>query len=162
MAGKKVCVSDVDGVLVDPEERIRRAKELARALNRKYWEYLYDEELIKFDRPRPAGIQLLKEKSREYPIVILTGRPRKSYDVTYQEIIRLAGFKPYLVVMRNEGMRDIIKAKLAILEKLVRSGYEVMEIHDDNIDFLRRIRGRYPEIKLYYHLHDRHLILGNH
>jgi len=158
MAVKEACVFDVDGVLVYSDERIWRAKEWASVLNKNYKELLYREEILCYDRPRPAGIKLLKERSGKCSIIIITGRPKGSRELTSKEILNLTGIEPDLILMRT-GNNKPSKAKLAMIEELFKRGYDIKEIHDDDISFLKEIKKIYPEVKLYYHIHDGYIIL---
>ena len=159
MTVKEACVFDVDGVLIHSEERFWRAKELASALNKNYRDLLYKEELMRYDRPRQIGIKLLKERSGKCSIIVITGRPKESYELTLKEILNATGIRPDLILMRTGNEDNLLRAKLAMIKELFRRGYEIKEIHDDDISFLREIRKTYPEVKLYYHIHDRFVIL---
>ena len=159
MVIKKACVFDVDGVLIYADERIRRAKQLASALKKDYRDFLYKEELIQFDVPRPVGIKLLKEKARWCSIIVLTGRPKEFFDLTLKEITNLVEVRPELVLMRDSKEGSVVRAKLALIKKLIKKGYEIEEIHDDDVNFLHEVRNEYPQIKLFYHIHDRYVVL---
>ena len=146
---------DVDGVIVDPSERFRIAKELSK--NRKeFWEVFFSEELCKRDKPRLAGIRAVKERAVKGCIIIITGRPYRLFDITLEQVVEFTGVKPARIYMRRTGdVRPSTSVKLELLERAIREGFNVIEFHDDEEEVLRKIMYAYPDITLYLHYDDK-------
>ncbi|MEM1913588.1 MAG: hypothetical protein QW067_10645 [Thermofilaceae archaeon] len=137
--GRGCVVFDVDGVLVDSSERLRRSleevgagdvSELNGERRRRFWEIFLSEKYIELDKPNPPAVELAKKrKSEGYGLVILTGRPLKLLRKTLEQLNSYG--VPYdAVIFRSDGFygKDHEYKKRA-LEEL---GLTVVELHDDS------------------------------
>ncbi len=153
---RKVYVFDVDGVLLDVGERLRVAME--RCGGRKsdrFWNAFFSKELLDLDKPRSVGIELLRDRASKGLIAIVSGRPRKLLSETIKQLEKVCGIPRTLIwriELREDGDRR--PAKIVKLERILNilyEGFEVAEIHDDDIEFLNLARRYLPRTKLYLH-----------
>lgn len=149
---------DVDGVIVDVSERLRRAKELSRN-KKEFWELFFSDELHELDKPRPAGVKAVRDRARRGYIVIITGRPQKLLKVTLKQVVEFTGVKPACIYMRRTGdMRPSATIKLELLERAIKEGFNIVEYHDDEEEVLKNIMSTYPNITLYLHYNNSYKI----
>ncbi len=156
---------DVDGVIVDVSERLRRAKELSRN-KKEFWELFFSDELHELDKPRPAGVEAVRDRARRGYVIIVTGRPQKLFKVTLKQVVEFTGVKPAYIYMRRTGdMRPSATIKLELLERAMNEGFNIVEYHDDEEEVLKNIMNTYPNITLYLHYNDSYRVffkpLGN-
>jgi len=147
---------DVDGVIADVSQRLTTARELAKYYGHDFWEVFFSDELLTLDKPRPAGVRLVKRAHAEgFRVIVITGRPSKLRDFTLNQVINYTGIKPDAIYMRrNRDRRPPEVVKVELLGKALRDGFEVIEYHDDSEDVLREIRVKYPWITLFLHVGD--------
>ncbi|HDJ83653.1 MAG TPA: hypothetical protein ENG44_01485 [Desulfurococcaceae archaeon] len=153
----KVYVFDIDGVLVDVSERLRRAKELSEGSRELFWKYFFSKELIELDKPRDIGIRLLIDRLKMGLVAIVTGRPKSLYYITLKQLkaINIPIEQIWRIEMRRDG--DYRKSYIVKLERIlniVYEGYEIAEIHDDEEELLYRARIYLPKTRLYLHKND--------
>ncbi len=143
---------DIDGVIVDVTERLRRAHDLSRGNRKLFWDFFFSEELLSLDKPRSVGIKLLIDRARRGRIIIITGRPVRLKEHTLRELLEYTGIKPHAIFMRrNNDLRASRVVKLELLKRAISLGYEVVEYHDDDEEVLRAIVYEFPEIRLFIH-----------
>ena len=148
----RVCVFDVDGVLLDVTRRVSVARTRAELRGRGFWEEFFSEELLELDTPRPAGVECLRRcLSRGLRIAVVTGRPSRLRGATLRQL-ELVGLRPpdlWRLLMRSDGdLRPGYEVKLELV------GGVVEEVHDDDERFLGLLRQVLPEAKLYLHIGD--------
>jgi len=147
---------DVDGVIADVSQRLAAARELAEYYGHDFWEVFFSNELLSLDKPRHAGVKLVRDAHIEgFRVIIITGRPNRLRDFTLKQVISYTGVKPdaiYLRRGRDRRSAKVVKAEL--LGKALRDGFEVIEYHDDSEDVLREIKAKYPWITLFLHVGD--------
>lgn len=147
---------DVDGVIADVSQRLATARELAEYYGHDFWEVFFSDELLSLDKPRRAGVDLVRRAHAEgFHIIIITGRPSRLRDFTLKQVISYTGVKPDAIYLRRDRDRrpaKVVKAEL--LGRALRDGFEVIEYHDDSEDVLREIRAKYPWITLFLHVGD--------
>ncbi len=135
----KAAVFDVDGVLVRSVERYNYAATRAGCTAcPRFWRLFLDPRVVaELDRPRALGVELAKLRaSQGLEILVVTGRPESLRRVTMAQL-RGSGLRPARLVMRRRGdTRPEALVKRDAVETLVYEGYEVVEIHDDNVDSL--------------------------
>ena len=150
---------DIDGVIVDVSKRLKLAKELARS-KQEFWKMFFSEDLYELDRPRPTGIEIVKERSKRGYIILITGRPKRLFRVTLKQVIDLTGIRPKYIYMRKTGdTRPSFVVKLELIEHALNDGFKIIEYHDDEEEVLRTIMNSYPNITLYLHYNDSYKIL---
>lgn len=132
-------VYDVDGVLVDNTERLKRSLEELGAPSidslgtrkREFWELFLSEKYIHLDKPVQAAIDLAREKSKKHPIVIITGRPEKLARATLEQLKNF-GIPYNAVIFRGDSsyVKDYELKDLAVRELAI----DVLEAHDDSLE----------------------------
>ncbi|MEM0453240.1 MAG: hypothetical protein QXO98_01075 [Sulfolobales archaeon] len=145
---------DVDGVLMDVDERFKRAEELSKHNTDCFWEIFFNEELMDLDKPRDVAKELINSRIGAYGLIIITGRPRKLYNITLNQLERFYNLRPAKIYMRSSYDRrpaSILKPEL--IGRAINEGFHIVEYHDDEEDVLKKIKDLYPYITLY--LHDR-------
>ncbi|MCS7108656.1 MAG: hypothetical protein RMH77_02135 [Sulfolobales archaeon] len=144
---------DVDGVLVDIDERLKVAKELSKiSESENFWEIFFDESLMNLDRPRDVARELIKSKVGVYGVIIITGRPKKLYKQTINQLGLFYDLNPDKIYMRERyDRRPADTLKLELLGKAINEGFNIIEYHDDDELVLSRIKNTYPHITLYLH-----------
>ncbi len=143
---------DVDGVIVDVSERLRIANEMSGGKRNLFWRYFFSEDLIKLDKPRSIGINLVRDRASKGCIVVITGRPKRLRDVTIKEFMEYTGVSPCKVFMRNNrDYRSSAIIKVELISLALNQGFEIIEFHDDSEEVLRAVKEVYPWMKLYLH-----------
>ena len=148
MKSKYVYVFDIDGVLLDVNERFRIAQN-----SDNFWRTFFSEELLELDRPRKIGIEILRDRAQSGLISIITGRPENLRRATINQLKELNIYRLiWRIIMRkrNDKRKSYI-VKCEALESLINEGYIVMEVHDDDVEVLIHIRRIFPDIKLFLH-----------
>ncbi len=152
-------VFDIDGVLLDVSQRIVLAEELSHGNTSLFWHYFFSEELLQFDRPRRVGIDILLDRINKGIIIIVTGRPSRLRRITVSQLqsigIPISSIKEIHMRMDND-LRKSYLFKLETIENLLLKGYTILEVHDDDEEFLKRVR-RLTNSKLYLHSNN-HII----
>lgn len=133
-----VVVFDVDGVLVDCSERFKKSleevgarnvKELRGEQRRKFWEVFLSEKYMYLDKPNPDGVELARQLSTKYPIVVISGRPARLAEATVRQL-REFGVPFTAVVFRADGYYG---KDQEYKDHVVRAlGLRVVEAHDDS------------------------------
>uniref|UniRef100_A0A7C4H4Q3 HAD family hydrolase n=1 Tax=Ignisphaera aggregans TaxID=334771 RepID=A0A7C4H4Q3_9CREN len=136
---EKCIVFDIDGVLIDNSERVKRTleeigardvSELDEEKKKKFWDIFLSDKYIDLDKPNPQAIELAKKrKSEGYRIVILTGRPMKMMKKTIEQLNKYG--VPYdAIIFRSDGYyaKDY-EYKKKVLEEMRLT---VIELHDDS------------------------------
>ena len=144
---KDIIIFDIDGVLVDNNERLKASIEdiglspkdvidkgelnfPSREDRRKFWSVFLSSKYLHLDKPRSVGIELLNERfNNGYFIIILSGRPERMKDDTINQL-RDFGVNYDMLVMRKEGdFRKDYEFKRGFIKSL---GGRISEIHDDS------------------------------
>lgn len=161
---KEVVIFDIDNTLIDVSERYRKSLEEAELdpyipvhkqsyeRRKKFWDIFLSEKYIDDDKPDKENINLLETKYAEgYGIILLTGRPIKMIDITEKQLKRF-GIPYDLLIMRPPNNKEPDKTlKPRIISKLLDSGLEVIEYHEDDPATLLSIKNKFRDIKLYPH-----------
>ncbi len=157
-------IFDIDGVLLDVSQRIALAKTFAYNDKSLFWHYFFSEELLYLDKPRKIGIDILLDRIDKGTVIIVTGRPSylrqktlnqlQSINIPVNRITEIY-FRP-----KNDYRKSHI-FKLETLEKIVLKGYNVLEIHDDDEEFLKNAKKIIYNVKLYLHLNNQVIELSN-
>jgi phosphoglycolate phosphatase-like HAD superfamily hydrolase len=151
----EVFIFDVDGVIIDSSERLRRATLLSQTFNKPLEAFLFDPELMKLDKPRAVGVRLFKERASTGYVVVVSGRPQYLYSITVNQIKEFTGVKPFKVLLRNRNSRSpSYQVKLEHVRRLISSGYEVIEFHDDDIRAVNAVKEAFPWVRAYHHEGD--------
>jgi len=134
------------------DERLKKAEELSRGKRDLFWHYFFSEELLELDEPNPVGIANLLDRASRGLIAIVTGRPRRLYRATVEQLKRV-GIpleRIWRICMRRDNDRrksPIVKLEMVL--ELMYEGYEIAEIHDDDEEFLELATKRIPSAELY-------------
>lgn len=155
MASEPCYSFDVDGVVVDVRLRLEEARR-AVALGARFEDVFFDEELIRrLDTPRPAGVELVRERAREGRIIVVSARSARLRRVTTEQFIRFTGVEPLAILLRPPGdFRPAKVVKAEHLESAAKKLCWVMEHHDDDEEVLRYLSSRFPWLRLYLHHGD--------
>lgn len=149
-----VYVFDIDGVLIDVNSRLRIAMEKSGGRNRVFWAIFFSEELFELDRPRNIGIQLLREKAEKGEIYIISGRPKRLYNITLDQLrdLGVLRYVKSIFLRKNNDLRPSHVYKLEVLSNLINKGVNVCEIHDDDEKLIKEVKKLYPGINAYLHV----------
>lgn len=151
LSTKAIYVFDIDGVLLDVSERLKIALQSSD-----FWSVFFSKDLLYLDKPRTKGIEILKERARRGLIVIITGRSEYLRKITIQQLKELEIYNlVWRMYMRKRG--DFRKAKIVkaeAIKQLIVEGYEIVEVHDDEIEVLNYIGKICPYAGLYLHINN--------
>ena len=162
-------VFDIDGVLVDPSERIKVAMIRSRIndihkekLSKNFWKIFLSEDLLSLDKPREIGISLLKDRENIGEVIIVTGRPLRLKRATINELKSFGiNFKKIraLLMRRNNDFRYEWIVKPELLKGFLKKP-EILEIHDDSERTLREYSKYFPGAKLFLHSPNGYCLLA--
>ncbi|RLE64445.1 MAG: hypothetical protein DRJ38_05490 [Thermoprotei archaeon] len=161
----KVFVFDIDGVLIDVGEKVKAVlKELKLNENldprkldvvnrQKFWRLFLSEKYARYDKPRIIGIELLKDRLNKGKVVIVTGRPETLKQLTLEELLKwnIPIHKLTFIFRRKRDRRRDVDFKIEAIANLGN----VVEVHDDAEEFLKKVKEIFPKIKLYLHFDDK-------
>ncbi|RLF18787.1 MAG: hypothetical protein DRZ82_07655 [Thermoprotei archaeon] len=163
-------IFDLDGVLVDPSERLRvtlrklrlpldtDVEKLRGSLRRRFWEIFLSPNMLQWDKPREIGIELFHDRRRKGRVIIVTGRPITLRRHTLKE---LAVFG--LEIRDNEDIifrpKGDIRPDYEYKAEVISNIDDVVEIHDDSIRVLETLRRIKPFATLYLHYDNGYVIL---
>lgn len=174
---RKICIFDLDGVLLDVSERLAIARQASRDNKKIFWDVFLREDLLDLDKPRRSGIEaLLRCKEKGYQVLILTGRPERLLWRTIEQLSRIGlvldqrgwlylvmrpsnkggsgnPYTPPIKIPRIYEKADSRIFKLSVIDRIA-DVYEIIEIHDDDEDILKEIWKKYPGVDLYIHIDD--------
>jgi len=143
-----VYVFDIDGVLLDVSERLKLALQ-----SNDFWRTFFRKDLLHLDKPRAKGIDILRDRAQRGLIAIVTGRPEFLRKATIQQLRDLGVYdlvwRIYMRKRRDFRKTKIIKAE--IVRQLIIEGFEIVEIHDDEIEVLSYVGKICPGAGLYLH-----------
>ncbi len=166
---KHVYVFDLDGVLIDVRERIRKVMEalgidsiedprrLRGRRRRRFWELFLSPRYLSYDRPREIGLRLLRERLEAGgSVVIVTGRPQRLKEYTVRELLSIGVPVDALrIYFRREGdRRKDYEYKAGIISRIPR----VREVHEDSVEVLDVIARLKPEATLYLHYDEYYVV----
>ena len=141
-----IVVFDIEGVLIDVSERIKRCLEevnkkfrvSARDINelkgearRYFWEYFMSTKYLHLDKPILCNIELAKELQKRYKLILITGAFCNVAKIHKKKLEKF-GLK-FMIFCRSIGNKlpaPIFKRE--IIKKLISRGYEIVMIFDDN------------------------------
>lgn len=156
-------IFDIDGVLLDVSQRVFMAERLSNGDVLLFWKYFFSEELLQFDKPRRIGINTLLDRMARGAIILVTGRPSHLRRATLNQLqsIGIPVSKIKHIYMRSSSdYRKSYLFKLEAIERMLSKGYVILEIHDDDEEFLKRVRERIANSRLYLHSGDQIIELG--
>jgi len=146
----RVTVFDIDGVLIDCSERLRRCEEEAGGSKRLFWSCFLSPRYMHLDKPIDFGFEVLKDRiAKGLNIVIITGRTDNMAFETVEQLKSL-GVEGVPIVFRKTGnyAKDYI-FKPSVVKSL---GLEVLEVHDDSFEVLKSFAELHPNAKLYLYI----------
>jgi 3-deoxy-D-manno-octulosonate 8-phosphate phosphatase KdsC-like HAD superfamily phosphatase len=146
----RVTVFDIDGVLIDCSERLRRCEEEAGSNKRLFWNCFLSPKYMHLDKPIDFGFWVLRDRvAKGLNIVIITGRTDNMIQETVEQL-KSMGIEGVPIVFRKTGnyAKDYI-FKPSVVKSL---GLEVLEVHDDSFEVLKSFAELYPNAKLYLYI----------
>jgi ribonucleotide monophosphatase NagD (HAD superfamily) len=150
LARKNNIVFDIDGVLIDCSERLRRCEEEAGGSKRLFWSCFLSSRYMHLDKPIDFGLEVLKDRiAKGLNIVIITGRTDNMAFETVEQL-KSMGIEGIPIVFRKTGnfAKDYIY-KASAAKKL---GLEILEVHDDSVDVLKSFAELYPNARPYLYI----------
>ncbi len=146
-------IFDVDGVLFDVSKRFSIAKQYSHGNEREFWKYFFLEELLKYDVPRKIGIELLFDRLNRGRVIIVSGRPKRLRIATLNQLLAVGipidKISEILMRKDNDYRRGYI-VKEEMIRVLISRGINIVEIHDDDEIFLKRMK-TLLNCRLYHH-----------
>ncbi len=142
---------DIDGVLIDNEERIRQVIE-----KKKPRHLFYSNQLMDTDKPRTIGIKTLLDRLEKGKIIIYSGRPISVRKKTIEQL-KNAGIplnRIEKIILRSDLEMEVKEWKKRLIEELLFEEYRICEIHEDDEEILEYIVKKKPSIKPFYHMVD--------
>lgn len=155
----KCVLSDIDEVLVDVSERLRKSLEEVKASSidelkgekrKRLWEVFLSEKYIHLDKPNPIAINWIKKRDSErYGIAILTGRPFKLLKATLNQLKTFNIPFDAIIFRANNYQAKDSKYKITVVKVL---NLDIIEAHDDSYEvcnaYINRIENVYIWINL--------------
>ncbi|RLE54207.1 MAG: hypothetical protein DRJ40_11390 [Thermoprotei archaeon] len=155
----KAIVVDLDGVLFDVSERIRRCLEevgvddLSKAdskQRRRFWNLFLSPKYMYLDRPNldvVAHVKLMKRSG--YRIIIVTGRVEETQKYATLNQLRRYEIPVDEIYFRKKGdYRKDYELKLEVIRHLLDVGYEIEEVWDDSERVIEALKNILPNTKL--------------
>jgi len=145
-------VFDIDGVLIDCGERLRRCEEESNGSRKAFWDCFLSPRYMHLDKPIEFGFEVLKDRiAKGYNIVIITGRTDNMVSETLKQL-KAQGVDGIPIVFRRRGnyAKDYIYKPSAAK----RLGLDVREVHEDDFEVLKSFGEIYPYAKLYLYLFE--------
>jgi len=152
---KEICLFDIDGVLFDVSERYSRALSADPKRGDIFWNVFFSEDLLVLDKPLEKGVENLRKcLEKNYDVIIVSGRPERLREATLKQLMSIGlleerDFKK-LILRRNNDMRKSYVFKIEIFRELIKK-YIIREVHDDDLEFLRRVSRIEPNLLLFYY-----------
>lgn len=129
---KKVAIIDIDGTISNPSHRLHYITQSPKNYDEFYL-------LAKDDQPITSMISFVKDLSKQYYIVFLTGRPERIRQDT-ENWLNVQGFNKYKLIMRkNHDYRQDYKYKLEHIVK-IKSVAEIAIAIDDRDSVLEMLQ----------------------
>ncbi|NPA96328.1 MAG: phosphatase [Crenarchaeota archaeon] len=147
----KTAVVDIDGVLVDCSERLRRClEESGGRKNEGFWNCFLSPRYMHLDRPVPQAIELVRQLKRAgYRIVIVTGRRSDTqFEATTAQLQRFGVPFDEIYMRRPNDRRKDAEYKAEIVLRLIKKGYEVKLVIDDSEAVCRKLSEILPRAKI--------------
>ena len=157
-------IFDLDMTLIDVHARYCRCMEelgfsgntslktLSSKDRAKFWKLFLSDKYIWLDKPIDHVIKIARERFRRgYGILILTGRPVDMELITRRQLEEF-GIPYHSLIMRPKGYyEETVKFKKEIVDYLINLGLKIVEIHDDDYEFIKLINKDYPAITTVLH-----------
>ena len=166
-----IYVFDLDGVIVDPSERIKAVllrlglpldidvEKLKGSMKRRFWDLFLSPKMLHLDKPRDIGIEVLKDRMKRGKVIIITGRPISLREPTIRELMEFGveiDYKSNIIFRPKGDLRPDYEYKASVISVLDN----VVEVHDDSIRVLEAIRKVRPHVMLYLHYGNSYTVLG--
>lgn len=142
----RAAVFDLDGVVFDVSERLRRcfeeagcpdcrsSAELPREARRRFWQCFLSPRYMHLDRVNEEVVEHMRRLRAEgVRIIIVTGRRRDTQGDATIEQLRRHGVPFDEIYFREPGdYRRDAEYKADVLRQLLEKGYEIVEVWDDS------------------------------
>jgi 3-deoxy-D-manno-octulosonate 8-phosphate phosphatase KdsC-like HAD superfamily phosphatase len=145
-------VFDIDGVLIDCSERLRKCEEESNGDRKAFWSCFLSPKYMHLDKPIEFGFEILKDRiaiAKGFNVVIITGRTDNMASETLEQL-RAQGIEGMPIVFRKTG--NLAKDYIYKLSAAKRLGLDVKEVHDDSAEVLKSFGEAYPNAKLYLYI----------
>ena len=155
----RAAIFDLDGVLFDVSERLRRCLEevgaesiesMSREQRRRFWRLFLSTKYMHLDRPNRELIDYVKDLKRKgHRIIIVTGRREDTQREFTLRQLEEAGIEYDEIYFRPPGcFRKDHEFKAEVVEKLRARGYEIIEVWDDSERVAARMRELLPRARV--------------
>ena len=139
----KAAVFDLDGVLFNVNERLRKClsevgassvEEMSKEQRRQFWKIFLSTKYMHLDKPNKELINYISElKSKGIRIIIITGRREDTQKEYTLKQLKEAGISFDEIYFRPANyFRKDYEFKAEVVEKLIEKGYEIVEFWDDS------------------------------
>ena len=155
----RAAIFDLDGVLFDVSERLRRCleevgaesiEEMDREQRRRFWRLFLSEKYMYLDRPNRELAERVRElREGGVRIIIITGRREDTQKEFTLRQLEEAGVPFDEIYFRPPGcFSKDHEFKAEVVEKLRARGYEIIEVWDDSERVAARMRELLPRARV--------------
>ena len=147
---RKVAFVDIDGTLVDTQERYnmclqevgaKSLDELRGERRSAFWNCFQSEKYMNLDKPNWRVINYVNDLKRlGFKIKVLSGRMESQREATIDQLARYGVQYDELILRKDKDFRKDYEYKGEIILNHVRQGWEVIVIDDS-----KAVRDVYPE-----------------
>lgn len=123
----KLCICDLDGVIVDTTKRFAVARKSDNSIE---WKIAFDPDLVQLDRPITGAREALQHLAKlDYTIVLLSSRPERMMQAT-QKWLKQYDFEEYELHLKpnNKQFTKTFKWKAEVILGLITTHYQTEEI----------------------------------
>lgn len=155
----KAVIFDIDGVLINPQKRLRKCLEKVNATSirklhgkkrRKFWDCFLSETYMNLDEPIQENISKLREmKNQGYHIILITGRREdKQKNKTLEQLDKWKIPYDEIYFRKAHDKRKDYTYKSSLIKRLIERGYEIVEVWDDSEKVIEKLKQILPNTKM--------------
>jgi len=149
-ARKRLMILDLDGTLLDTQNRWNECQKIFPNNKREFWNCYQSERFMDLDNPKENVINYLRSLISDNTIVVvISGRSIKQYNKTVEQL-KSINIIPQEIYLRGEkDFRKDYEFKASIVSQILQK-YNAEEIImiDDSDDVLNHISAKFPNIKV--------------
>jgi phosphoglycolate phosphatase-like HAD superfamily hydrolase len=150
MVTKRLLVLDLDGTLIDSQQRWAECQKLYPNDKRGFWNCFQSEQFMYMDSPKDNVIAYAKSLiDNETVVVIVSGRSEKQKSKTLEQLRDIGiGFNE-IYLRKEKDFRKDFQFKGEIIKQLIQK-YNPAEIIliDDSDDVLNNVSRNFPDVKV--------------